>query len=222
MRPLIPPEPEEEPRMIRPASTLLALMVPLALAACARDFSPNTYGTNAVQQANKVNQGVVIGVRKVDIKGDAAAGAATGAAAGGIVGSQVGKGTASALSTLAGTVSGGIIGATAEQSLENTWGYEYIVKRGNGDLLSVTQHDATPLAIGTRVLLIEGAQARIVQDYTVHIDEPKPEPKPDAKPAEEKPVETKPAEPPAALSSEQAPPLVSPPPADAPPAPTGT
>src|SRR4051812_36966393 len=105
--------------MFRPAQVLLILAAPLVLAGCARDFSPNTYGTQAVQQANKVNQGVVIGVRKVDIKGDAATGAATGAAAGGIVGSQVGKGTASALSTLAGTVSGGLIGATAQQTAEN-------------------------------------------------------------------------------------------------------
>ncbi|GIL40781.1 hypothetical protein [Roseiterribacter gracilis] len=175
--------------MFRPTQVLLILAVPLVLAGCARDFSPNTYGTQAVQQANKVNQGVVIGVRKVDIKGDAATGAATGAAAGGIVGSNIGKGTASALSTLAGTVSGGLIGATAQQTAENTWGYEYIVKRGNGDLLSVTQHDEKPLAIGTRVLLIEGAQARIVQDYTVPVEEPKPEGKPEEKKPEEKPAE---------------------------------
>jgi outer membrane lipoprotein SlyB len=192
--------------MIRPATTLtlplVALLAPLVLAGCARDFSPNTYGTQAVQQANKVNQGVVIGVRKVDIKGDSATGAATGAAAGGIIGSNVGKGTASALSTLAGTVSGGLIGATAEQAAENTWGYEYIVKRGNGDLLSVTQHDEKPLAIGTKVLLIEGAQARIVPDYTVQLEEPKKEePK-----AEEKKPEEKPAEKPAPVTTEPLPP----------------
>src|ERR1700742_3661333 len=104
MRAQIPPvrTTNKSRAMLRPTPVLLSLLVPLAVAGCGRDFSPNTYGTQAVQQANKVNQGVVIGVRKVDIKGDAATGAATGAAAGGIVGSQVGKGTASALSTLAG------------------------------------------------------------------------------------------------------------------------
>jgi outer membrane lipoprotein SlyB len=185
--------------MTRPVQTVLSsILLPLALAGCARDFSPNTYNTNAVQQANKVNQGVVIGVRKVDIRGDAATGAATGAAAGGIVGNQVGKGTASALSTLAGTVTGGLIGATAERTAEDTTGYEYIVRRGNGDLLSVTQGDKVPLAIGTKVLLIEGAQARIVPDYTAPLEEAKPEPKPEAEAkAESKPADDKPAEPPA-------------------------
>jgi outer membrane lipoprotein SlyB len=45
-------------------------------------------------------------------------------------------------------------------------GYEYIIKKGNGDLLSVTQKDETPLAVGQHVLVIAGPQARVVADYT--------------------------------------------------------
>jgi len=39
---------------------VLALLV-----GCGPDYSPNTYSTNAVQQANKVERGVVVGVRPV-------------------------------------------------------------------------------------------------------------------------------------------------------------
>ena len=34
---------------------------------CGPSYSPNTYASNAVQQANKVDQGVLVGVREVDV-----------------------------------------------------------------------------------------------------------------------------------------------------------
>ncbi len=39
--------------------------------------------------------------------------------------------------------------------------------RPNGDLVSVTQKDKTPLVLGQKVLVIAGTQARVVPDYTV-------------------------------------------------------
>ncbi|HYZ31194.1 MAG TPA: hypothetical protein VE684_02790, partial [Crenalkalicoccus sp.] len=72
------------------------LLLPL-LAACGSTYSPDTYATRAVQQANKVEQGTIIGVRRVAISADGAAGAATGAAAGGVLGAQAPSGIASAL-----------------------------------------------------------------------------------------------------------------------------
>ena len=53
---------------------------------CGPDYSPNTYATNAAQQANKVDQGVIVGVREVGISASGTAGAAVGGAAGGIAG----------------------------------------------------------------------------------------------------------------------------------------
>jgi outer membrane lipoprotein SlyB len=38
-------------------------LVLLALAACGPRYSPDTYATRAVQQANKVEQGTVVGRR---------------------------------------------------------------------------------------------------------------------------------------------------------------
>jgi outer membrane lipoprotein SlyB len=61
----------------------------------------------------------------------------------------------------------------------------------NGDLLSVTQRDELPLALGQKVLVIAGNQARVVPDYTVPMEPP-------PKPAEAPPTTTGPAPPPVA------------------------
>lgn len=149
-----------------------AVLLLLGLAGCGPDYSPNTYSSNAVQQANKVDQGIIIGVRRVDIAAQTGVGTVAGGAVGGIAGSQVGSGgVGNALGALTGTVVGGIVGSTIDAKATETWGYEYIVRKPNKDLMSVTQKDEVPLAIGLHVLLIAGPQARIVADYTVPIDE---------------------------------------------------
>jgi len=138
-------------------------------AGCTPDYSPNTYASNAAQQANKVNQGVIVGVRAVQISADTTLATAAGGAAGGVVGSGLGEGTGSAVGAVAGTVAGGVVGNVVGHAAGDTAGFEYIVKKSNGDLLSVTQKDPQPLGIGAHVLLIEGPQARIVPDYTVPV-----------------------------------------------------
>jgi outer membrane lipoprotein SlyB len=171
------------------------LLVGVGVAGCGPTYSPNTYSSTAVQQANKVDQAVVVGVRQVDISAQTTVGTVTGGGVGGIAGSTAGDGIGSALGALGGTVLGGIVGSTVEHTTSDTQGYEYIVRKTNGDLLSVTQKDATPLAIGAHVLIIAGNQARIVPDYTVTVEGEKPAAKsaetaPDAKPpvaANEKP-----------------------------------
>jgi outer membrane lipoprotein SlyB len=168
------------------------------LAGCGPTYSPDTYASNAVQQANKVEQGVVIGVRDVAVSASDTVGTVTGAAAGGIAGSQVGVGVTSAFASLGGALVGGIAGSAAAHVSEDTKAFEYIVKKGNGDLVSVTQKDKTPLALGQHVLVIAGNQARVVPDYTLPPDvreakAPKPaEPakpaEPDARPADAAPA----------------------------------
>ncbi|TWB17052.1 outer membrane lipoprotein SlyB [Nitrospirillum bahiense] len=163
----------------------VALLAPVVLAGCAADYSPNTYNATAVQQANKAEPGVIIGFRQVSISASGAVGAVAGGAAGGILGSQIGPN--GALGAVGGTVVGTIVGTSAEHMTGDTTGWEYIVRKPNGDLLSVTQREPTPIPLGQKVLVITGNQARIVPDYTVNIDpEPKPEPKAEAKP--EKPA----------------------------------
>ncbi len=160
----------------------VSMVLAAALAGCGPNYSPNTYSSNAVQQANKVDQGVIVGVRPVDVSASGATGAVTGAAAGGIAGSEVGSGVGKAFGVLGGTLVGGIAGTAAEHVVGDTQAFEYIVRKPNGDLVSVTQKDQTPLPVGQKVLVIAGNQARIVPDYTVAVDaaaKDRPPPVPD-------------------------------------------
>jgi len=166
-------------------------LLPLLLVACGPRYSPDAYATRAIQQMNPVEQGVIIGRRQVAVQADGSTGAATGGAAGGIIGSQApGGNMAGAIGAVGGALVGGLFGTAAERVAGDTSAFEYIVRKGNGDLVSVTQRDATPLEPNTRVLVIAGAQARIVPDYTQPGDPP-----PTAIPADPPP----PAEPPAPI-----------------------
>jgi outer membrane lipoprotein SlyB len=143
------------------------LALPLLLAACGQRSSPDAYATRAVQQMNRVEQGVVIGLRSVAVQADGTTGATSGAAAGGIIGAQSPGGDMTrAIGGVGGALVGGLFGAATERVAGDTTATEYIVRKTNGDLVSVTQRDATPLDIGQRVLVIGGKQARIVADYT--------------------------------------------------------
>jgi outer membrane lipoprotein SlyB len=151
---------------------------------CKPDYSPNTYAANAVQQANKVEAGVVVGFRQVAISANGTVGAVTGGAAGGILGSQSGAPAfGTALAAVGGTAVGSLVGTTVEHASGDTTGWEYIVRKPNGDLLSVTQREPQPLPIGQKVLVITGNQARVIPDYSVAV-EPAPDHKSDGKETE--------------------------------------
>jgi outer membrane lipoprotein SlyB len=155
--------------VVRLTRTVAACVVPVLLAGCGPDYSPDTYDAAAVQQANKVERGVVIGVRQIDVTAAGVVGTATGAAAGGVAGAQTpGGGVAAAFGAIGGGLVGGLLGNSVEHATGDTQAFEYIVREANNDLVSVTQKDAAPLKIGTKVLVIGGKQARIVPDYTVN------------------------------------------------------
>jgi outer membrane lipoprotein SlyB len=148
------------------------LLTVLAVAACSPDISPDKYSMGAVQQANDVERGVIVGVRQIGVSADTTVGTTVGAAAGGVTGSQAGSGVGAALGAIGGTVVGGLVGATTEHGTSDTTAYEYVVQEPKNKLVSVTQKDEKPLPIGQKVLVIAGKQARIVPDYTVDIQTP--------------------------------------------------
>lgn len=157
-------------RRSRPFLLAAALFAPvmLGLAACGGNYSPNDYAAAAAQQANPVTRGVVIGVRQVTITPTGTVGAAAGGAAGGVAGSQAPGGiVGSAFGAIAGTLIGGLGGSAASRAIDATKAWEYIVRQADGKLVSVTQTDSKPFAIGTHVLVIAGKQARVIRDYTV-------------------------------------------------------
>lgn len=160
-----------------------------ALAGCASDYSPNTYASNAVQYANKVEPGTVVGFRQVAISANGNIGAVTGGAAGGVLGSEYGG---TPLAAVGGTTVGALVGTALDHAAGDTNGWEYIVRKHNGDMLSVTQREKKPLELGQKVLVIIGPQARVVPDYSVP-PEPvvKAEAKPEPKAADPKPQNVK-------------------------------
>ncbi len=204
------------------------------LAGCAPDISPDTYSGTAVQQVNKVDRGIVIGARKVDVSLGGTTGALAGGAAGGTIGGAAGSQTpggalGTALGAVGGSVIGGLVGAGVEHTVSDTSAYEYIVRKTNGDLVSVTQKDPTPLALGQHVLVIGGNQARLVPDYTVNLDQKsedkaagQAEPKPSgaAAPTPLAPAPAASATAPAPASAAPAADAASPPPASAPASPS--
>lgn len=142
----------------------LAALCLLALAGCASsEYSPNTYASNAVQYANKVEPGIVVGYRQVAISANGNIGAVTGAAAGGVLGSEY---AGTPLAAVGGTAVGALVGSALDHAAGDTTGWEYIVRKHNGDMLSVTQREKRPLELGQRVLVIVGPQARVVPDYS--------------------------------------------------------
>ena len=184
--------------------TLFCVGVAAWLAGCSPDYSPNKYDSSAVQHANKVDQGVIVGRRMVDVTPSGTTGAVAGAAAGGIAGSQVGNGVTQAFGALGGGLVGGVMGEAIEKSSGKTFAYEYVVRVDSKDLVSVTQQDPKPLDIGQKVLVINGSQARIVPDYTVAIDPP-PANKTDPTAKSPPPLAQTPLLPPGALTPDPAP-----------------
>ena len=198
--------------MLRSVSLCLFIAAAGGLAGCTSDYSPNTYASSAVQQANKVEPGIVVGFRQVAISANGTVGAVSGGAAGGILGAQVGTGGMNAaLGTVGGTAIGGLLGTAMEHIAGDTNGWEYIVRKSNGELLSLTQKEPQPLPIGQKVLVITGSQARIVPDYSTPAD-PEPTKADSAKPeaAKAEPVKTEMARPEAPKSDIKAVPLAAP------------
>lgn len=137
----------------------------LALSACAgNNYSPNTYSSNAVQLANRVEAGTIIGFREVKISANGSIGTVTGGAVGGVLGAEYAN---SALAAVGGTTVGGMLGNALEHAARDTTGWEYIIRKENGEMLSVTQREQSPLSLAQRVLVILGPQARVVPDYSV-------------------------------------------------------
>ena len=145
----------------------LSLLAAGLLAACGSSYSADEYAARAVQQANPVQQGIIAGSRRVAVAAGGEVGTAAGAAAGGAIGGAAagGNSVSTALGAVGGALVGGLVGTAAERSSANTDAIEYIIRKTDGELVSVTQRDRVPIPLGTAVLVISGAQARVVPDY---------------------------------------------------------
>jgi outer membrane lipoprotein SlyB len=140
---------------------VLALFSPLA--ACASGIGGGDYRRSEVGQVARIEEGTIERVRSVRIEGTRTIiGPATGAAIGGIAGSEIGGGDEEqAIMAVAGAVLGGLAGAAIEEGVTARSGYAYTIRKLNGELVTIVQADATPLAPGQRVTIEYGERTRV-------------------------------------------------------------
>jgi outer membrane lipoprotein SlyB len=127
----------------------LPVLLALCLLGCGSNPASGPQAANA-QQANRTDQGIIVGVRSASI-----------AAA------QIGTDPNSAFSALRGSLGYGATTAVAASPAPDAGAYEYIVRKANAELVSVTQRDTVPLVLAQHVLVISGSQARVVPDGAV-------------------------------------------------------
>lgn len=168
----------------------LAAMVALTLVVgCTRPNNPERYDRANTDISARTYRGIVLSVRQVEVSGQQGgsntAGNIAGGALGGVAGSTVGGGRGGLLSAIVGVV-GGVIAADKVQELATAHkAYEYVVEieapleRREGTVASsnanitysvekilrtVIQQDERPLAVGSRVFMIDSKDPRVVPD----------------------------------------------------------
>ena len=129
-------------------------------------MSVDTYAVGSVGQVNRAVKGIIISARPVKISGTkSGVGAGAGAGAGAVGGAVLGGDAAGmAVGAIAGAVVGGVAGALTEGELTKQTGMEYVVKTGNGSLISVVQSDDVPFEINQHVIVLYGSRSRIIND----------------------------------------------------------
>ncbi len=134
------------------------------LAACASDLGADSYSRGQVGQVARIEEGVVEGVRQVQVEGTkSGVGSAAGGAAGAVIGGQFGGGGAErAVGAIAGAVLGGLGGAAAEEAATRQTAFAYTIRLNDGRLISITQTDDQAIPVGTAVLIERGSRTRVV------------------------------------------------------------
>ena len=143
----------------------LLLCMGLLASACTTNINPDTYSVGSTQRAQRSVSGVIVGARPVNVQGTSQTGTLIGAAAGGVAGSAIGGSSrANILGAIGGAVLGGIAGNMVEKGITNQTGVEYTVRTNNGGTITLVQGTSPTFAVGQKVLIVYGKEARIIAD----------------------------------------------------------
>jgi outer membrane lipoprotein SlyB len=142
----------------------LLLAVPLVLlSGCASD-SPS-YSANSIGQVSNIEQGKIIDIQKVNIKGKDNVGSRVGGLAGGLGGALAGSGgmLTSIAGSIGGAIVGGIAGGATEKVLTSSEAYQFVIQLKDGKSIAVLQEEVKGLNIGDNVtILASGNNTRII------------------------------------------------------------
>ncbi len=144
-------------------SALIASL--LVTVGCTSKGSGNVYSPRSVGRVGGVEKGTIVGIRTITIDGTVRYGKVIGSIAGASAGSTVGSGRdAHRLGGAAGLIIGGIAGGEIERAVTSYTAYEYIVETKSGHVLTVVQGAEPKLSHGDKVLVLKGAEAKVIPD----------------------------------------------------------
>lgn len=151
---------------VRAATAAALLAAATTVSACAGGLGAGDYSRSQAGQISRVEPGVVLTARQVQISGTkSGVGTATGAVVGGVIGSQIGGGDAErAVAGVLGAVGGGLAGAATEEAMSRQVGWAYTIRlEETGEIISIAQADERPIPENAPVWVEYGPRARVIQ-----------------------------------------------------------
>ena len=141
---------------------IAGIVFTFAMTGCSDSSSTATLSPSAMRQANKVDRAVVASYRQVEVS-DPSHG--LGVAGGETVGSMIGSGNAGqATAAMTGLLIAGPLVPALQHTYADAPAYEYVLRKSNGDTVTLAQKQNEPYEVGQHVLIYYGVQARIVAD----------------------------------------------------------
>ena len=130
------------------------MVIALALVGCGIGDTNTTYERTDIGQMGVVSMGQIIQMSPIKTAGTNGVGTLSGGIAGAAAGSMIGGNTAiNIIGGVGGAVLGGVLGAKAEEALTKDTAMEFIVRKENGQLITVVQTNELGLRVGDQVLL---------------------------------------------------------------------
>lgn len=153
-----------KPNRIVPMA-VMALALAATTAGCARQISPDVREGWEAGAIVRTAEATIESVRQVEIQEHDTlerngTGQILGSLAGGIAGARFGNGLGQLAAIAGGAIAGAFIGALAEQEAKRQVAAEYIIRTGEGELLTILQGAEPALLPGQRVYLQESRYGR--------------------------------------------------------------
>ncbi len=145
------------------------IIVPLMmLSGCSSDGP--SYSANSIGQVSNIEQGKIIDIQKVNIKGKDNIGSRVGGMAGGLGGALAGSGNmlTSIAGSIGGALVGGVAGGATEKALTSSEAYQFVIQLKDGKSIAVLQKEVKGISVGDNVTILSSANnTRIIpQDKT--------------------------------------------------------